>query len=304
MQIISVREKRRLAQRLSSPDRPGTLPGPEAKRRTPRKQLGRDRATIGRKLTRNAGRRGYRFRQAHRLATERRSAASEDDPGGAKSRKSWRGVRNGSRGACALRPRSATSGSTSMCGRKLAERCTGRHRGKKRDSRVRGQAGRGSRPRGHRRTSRDRRGEVAGRGLGRRHDRGRPSPGRRAVAGGPRLQVHVAGPARRQDGRGNGRSDAQGPYKEFVPDNGREFAAHREVAGVLEALFCFAQPCRRLNEQRAGSTVQAADFRSPAELGRVENLLNNRPRKALDYRTPAEVFKRGGGDRGTGPSQA
>ena len=36
-----------------------------------RKQLGRDRATIG--LTRNAGRRGYR--QAQRLATERRSVA-------------------------------------------------------------------------------------------------------------------------------------------------------------------------------------------------------------------------------------
>ena len=35
------------------------------------KQIGRDRATIG--LTRNAGRGGYR--QAHRLATERRSAA-------------------------------------------------------------------------------------------------------------------------------------------------------------------------------------------------------------------------------------
>ena len=34
-------------------------------------QLGRNRATIG--LTRNAGRRGYR--QAHRLATGRRSAA-------------------------------------------------------------------------------------------------------------------------------------------------------------------------------------------------------------------------------------
>ena len=36
-----------------------------------RKQLGRDRATTG--LTRNAGWRGYR--QAHRMATERRSAA-------------------------------------------------------------------------------------------------------------------------------------------------------------------------------------------------------------------------------------
>ena len=39
---------------------------------------------------------------------------------------------------------------------------------------------------------------------------------------------------------------------------------------------------------------------SPAQLRRVEILLNNRPRKAPDYRTPAEVP---GVDRGgvTGP---
>ena len=108
-----------------------------------------------------------------------------------------------------------------------------------------------------------------------------------------------------------------GPYKEFVhtitTDNGKEFAAHREVAKALEALFFFAQPYhsweRGLNEHVNGLVRQyfpkATDFRKldPAELKRVENLLNNRPRKALDYRTPAEVFRQGV-DRGTGPSQA
>ena len=44
--------------------------------------------------------------------------------------------------------------------------------------------------------------------------------------------------------------------------------------------------------------MQATDFRSPAELERTENLPKNRPRKALDCQTPAEVFKRGL----TGPS--
>ena len=66
------------------------------------------------------------------------------------------------------------------------------------------------------------------------------------------------------------------------------------------ASFFFAQPYRErgLNEHVNGLVRQyfpkATDFHKldPAELKRVENLLNNRPRKALDYRTPAEVFKR------------
>ena len=167
-------------------------------------------------------------------------------------------VESGSRGACALRAGSATSGSTSTCGRtgRPAERCNGRHRGKKRNSRARGQAGRGSR--GH--TSGG--GEVAGRGLGRRH--GRPSPGRRAVAGGPRLQVHVAGPARRQDGRRNGRSDAQAPgaVQGVRAHNGQRQGVRGPQGGcrgtgnvvLLRAAVPGARPERA--HERAGSPVQ------------------------------------------------
>ena len=156
-------------------------------------------------------------------------------------------------------------GSASARGRTRppAERCTGRCRGKKRNSRARGQAGSGSRSRGH--TSGE--GEVVGRGLGGRH--GRPSPGCRAVAGGPRLQVHVAGPA--QDGRGNGRSDAQASgavQGEFVPDNGKAFAARREVAAGRTSFF-FAQPYRErgLNEHMNGLVRQykATGKLDPAE---------------------------------------
>ena len=102
------------------------------------------------------------------------------------------------------------------------------------------------------------------------------------------------------------------PYKEFVhtTDNGKEFAAHKAVARALGALFFFAQPYhsweRGLNEHTNGLVRQyfpkATDFRKldPAELKRVETLLNNRPRKALGYRTPAEVFNQSRGGA-TGP---
>ena len=88
-------------------------------------------------------------------------------------------------------------------------------------------------------------------------------------------------------------------------DNDKEFAAHRAVARALEALFFFAQPYhsweRGLNGHTNGLVRQykATDFRKldPAELKRVETLLNNRPRKALGHRTPAEVFKQGLAER-------
>ena len=210
MRIVS--PKRRLAQRLSSPDRLGTLPDPcpEEKRRIERQDRGATRPRP--RDDRPDPQRGPARLPSGPPTGDRapqRGTAPEDDAGAvARSRgKAGSAVESRSRGACALRPRSATSGSTSTCGREVGGTLHRhlRHRGKKRS--ARGQAGRGSRSRGHRRTSGG--GEVAGRGLGGRH--GSPSPGRRAVASGPRLQVHVAGPARRQDGRGNGRSDARAP---------------------------------------------------------------------------------------------
>ena len=109
--------------------------------------------------------------------------------------------------------------------------------------------------------------------------------------------------ARRQDSHGNEPGDAQASgarSSTITTDNGKEFAAHRAVAKALEALFFFAQPSweRGLNERGLVRQYfpKATDFRKldPAELERVETLLNNRPRKALGYRTPAEVFNQGG----------
>ena len=83
-------------------------------------------------------------------------------------------------------------------------------------------------------------------------------------------------------------------------DNGKEFAMHEKVAASLNAKVYFAKPYRSwerpLNEHTNGLVRQyfpkktRFDTLTKAEVQRVEDLLNNRPRKVLGYRTPLEVF--------------
>jgi IS30 family transposase len=83
-------------------------------------------------------------------------------------------------------------------------------------------------------------------------------------------------------------------------DNGKEFCEHELIAQGLQTRIYFAHPyCsweRGLNENTNGLVRQyfpkKYDFAqfSDADLQRVEDLLNNRPRKTLGYRTPNEVF--------------
>jgi IS30 family transposase len=86
----------------------------------------------------------------------------------------------------------------------------------------------------------------------------------------------------------------------ITSDNGKEFAYHKEIALQLETDFYFANPYhsweRGLNEHTNGlirqyipkktdfSTVRRKDIRF------IQDRLNNRPRKSLGYKTPAEVF--------------
>ena len=86
----------------------------------------------------------------------------------------------------------------------------------------------------------------------------------------------------------------------LTADNGKEFAGHREVAAGLSAGFYFATPYhsweRGLNEHTNGLVRQylpkATDFTDlhDTRVRQVQDLLNGRPRRALGYRTPAEVF--------------
>lgn len=83
-------------------------------------------------------------------------------------------------------------------------------------------------------------------------------------------------------------------------DNGKEFCDHELIAAGLQARVYFAHPYasweRGLNENTNGLVRQYFPKRyefariTDKDLQQVEDLLNNRPRKTLGYRTPNEVF--------------
>jgi hypothetical protein len=90
------------------------------------------------------------------------------------------------------------------------------------------------------------------------------------------------------------------PIGDFVHtitfDNGKEFAAHQEIAHALKAKIFFATPYhaweRSLNENTNGLIrdffPKGTDFSTiaNAEVAKVERLLNARPRKSLGFRSP------------------
>jgi IS30 family transposase len=88
----------------------------------------------------------------------------------------------------------------------------------------------------------------------------------------------------------------------ITADNGGEFAKHEEVSRHLDANFYFAKPYhaweRGLNEHTNGLIRQyipkkchITDF-TQEQVTQIEDLLNNRPRKVLNYLTPIEAFEK------------
>lgn len=83
-------------------------------------------------------------------------------------------------------------------------------------------------------------------------------------------------------------------------DNGKEFALFKAIEQALGIATFFADPHspwqRGANENTNGLLRQffpkGTDFRNvtDAQVAEAEHLLNNRPRKRLNYRTPAEVM--------------
>lgn len=94
------------------------------------------------------------------------------------------------------------------------------------------------------------------------------------------------------------------PLKRFVmtitSDNGKEFAYHEDISKCLGGDFFFAKPYhsweRGLNEHTNGLLRQyfpkKTSFKSLTEedIEMAEILLNTRPRKVLNYKTPIEAF--------------
>jgi len=88
--------------------------------------------------------------------------------------------------------------------------------------------------------------------------------------------------------------------KSITSDNGREFAGHQQIGQSLKADFYFAHPYasweRGLNENTNGLVRQYFPKKSKfskishRQIKKVEDRLNNRPRKTLGYKTPNEVF--------------
>lgn len=83
-------------------------------------------------------------------------------------------------------------------------------------------------------------------------------------------------------------------------DNGLEAAAHETVTAAVGMKFYFAEPYasyqRGTNENRNGLVRffiprdTDLDTLSNAQIKRVENKINNRPMRCLEYRTPNEVY--------------
>jgi IS30 family transposase len=86
----------------------------------------------------------------------------------------------------------------------------------------------------------------------------------------------------------------------ITSDNGKEFAYHKDVSQALNTDFYFANPYhsweRGLNEHTNGLIRQYIPKKtefvniSKEELVTIQNRLNHRPRKSLNYKTPFEVF--------------
>jgi len=86
----------------------------------------------------------------------------------------------------------------------------------------------------------------------------------------------------------------------ITADNGKEFAYHKLIASALDTKVYFCDPYsswqRGLNEHTNGLIRQyipkKSEFEniSKEEIVTIQNRINHRPRKALGFKTPFEVF--------------
>jgi len=90
--------------------------------------------------------------------------------------------------------------------------------------------------------------------------------------------------------------------KSITYDNGSENVLHQRVNDTLDTVSYFCEPYHSWEKgavEQANGLIRryfpkGTDFSkvTPSQINRVEKLLNNRPRKCLNYRTPYEVFRK------------
>ena len=286
------------------------------------RQIGVDPSTISRELARNSGASGYRFGQAHEAASGRRHAASSTprkmtpevvavveekltqeqwSPEQISGRLAQEGV--------------ATVSHESIYRHVWNDKKDGgnlylhlRHSGKKYNKRKGRNSGRGLIPN---RVDIDRRPAIvatkshigdweADTIIGARHQGAILSHVERKS----KYTKLVSLPDKTADAVVQASARMLGPLANRIEtityDNGKEFAAHVEIAASLQANCYFAKPYhaweRGLNEHTNGLVRQyfpkGSDLSivTNAEVQKVEDKLNSRPRKILGYKTPSEVF--------------
>lgn len=287
-------------------------------------ELGVNQATISRELRRNAGKRGYRYKQAHQKALMRKSTAStgrrimtlenierieqmlkmdQDSPEQISGQLKLLNIANISHESIYLH-----IWKDKLNGGELHKQL--RRAGKKYNKRSGKLAGRGLIP--NRVDISLRPAEVAAKSrvgdfegdtvIGKGH--------RGAIMTMVERKTKVTLMARLSSTKADETAAAiikrMLPIKDFVhtitTDNGKEFAQHEIISDQLNAQFFFAQPYhsweRGLNENTNGLIRQyfpkGSDFSTltQQEVLAVEQKLNNRPRKSLGYRTPNEEFLR------------
>lgn len=278
--------------------------------------MGRDRSTIHRELNRNAGQRGYRPKQAQRLADERRLASRRphkmDDPKVHRYVQDRLEKRWSPEQIAGRVPRDFPRAPARWLSRQAIYDWIHVERPEW-QSLLR----RGGRPP-----------ENRGKLIDCVRIAGRPDVvnGRRrygdwegdTMVGKGRRSALVTLVERKSGYTRIGRVDsmksdatmrvANGRLKDLPPslrrsmtfDNGKEFAEHQQLTRRLGLEVYFADPYaswqRGVNENTNGLLRQffpkGTDFTqiSHRQVARVEQLINERPRKRLDYRTPEEIL--------------
>lgn len=90
------------------------------------------------------------------------------------------------------------------------------------------------------------------------------------------------------------------PVKSLSFDNGVEFAAHREMEIALSTKVYFAEPHKPWQRGTNENTNDILRFFFPKgsdfskitqeDVDKAVELINNKPKKVLGWRTPAEVY--------------